>query len=123
MAGVTTTTDVQRIHRQALAVPVSELARFLQNLLSRRLTAYVAGVQHAKSVTRWANGEVAEIRDPTVERRLRTAYEIALMLLGGDSAPTVRAWFLGIDPQLGDTSPAEAIREGRLKEAMGAARA
>ena len=80
-------------------------------------------LQHAKTVTRWANGEVAEIRDPEVERRLRTAYEIALMLLGGDSAPTVRAWFLGIDPQLGDTSPAEAIREGRLKEAMGAARA
>jgi hypothetical protein len=45
------------------------------------------------------------------------------VLLGDESAQTVRAWFLGMDPRLDDTSPAEAIREGRLKEAMAAARA
>jgi hypothetical protein len=123
MTGALATTDAQQIHRQAVAASVSELARFLQELLTRRLTAYVAGVQDAKTVTRWANGDVAEIRDLAVEQRLRTAYEIALVLLGDESAQTVRAWFLGMDPRLDDTSPAEAIREGRLKEAMAAARA
>jgi hypothetical protein len=40
-----------------------------------------------------------------------------------DSSRVVKAWFIGLNPQLDDESPAEAIREGRLKEAMNAARA
>jgi hypothetical protein len=102
---------------------VSEIAGVLQELLSRRLTAFVAGVGDGKTVGRWANGEVAEIRDYTTEQRLRTAYEIAQLLMGDDSAQTVKAWFIGLNPQLGDVSPAEAINEGRLKEALAAARA
>lgn len=35
----------------------------------------------------------------------------------------IRAWFVGMNPQLDDDSPAEAIHGGRLKEAMAAARA
>lgn len=34
-----------------------------------------------------------------------------------------RAWFIGLNPQLDDVSPAEAIHDGRLKEAKAAARA
>jgi len=114
---------LRQVHRQAVAAPVSEVAGFLQELLSRRLTAYIAGVGDGKTVTRWANGEVAEIRDHTTEQRLRAAYEIAQLLLGSDSAQTVKAWFIGLNPQLGDVSPAEAIREGRLKESLASARA
>jgi hypothetical protein len=40
-----------------------------------------------------------------------------------DSPRVVKAWFIGLSPQLDDESPAEAIREGPLKEAMNAARA
>ncbi len=54
---------VEQAHRQATASPVSEIARLLQELLSRRLTAYIAGVGEGKTVNRWANGEVLEIRD------------------------------------------------------------
>jgi len=35
----------------------------------------------------------------------------------------VKAWFIGLNPQLGDVSPAEALREGRLMETVSAARA
>ena len=90
--------------------------------LTGRLTAYIAGVKDAKTVARWANGEISEIRDQAVEQRLRTTYEITQLLLGGDSAQTVRAWFIGLNPQLGDIPPAEAIRDGQLKEALAAAR-
>ncbi len=113
----------QTLHHQAISMPVSEVAGFLQNLLSRRLTAYIAGVGNGKTVNRWASGEVADIRDYTVEQRLRTTYEIAQLLIGYDSAQTVKAWFIGLNPQLGDVSPAEAINEGRLKESLAAARA
>jgi hypothetical protein len=116
-------TLVQQTYRRSMEAPVSEIAGFLQELLSRRLTAYIAGVTSGKTISRWASGEVAEVRDHETERRLRTSYEIAQLLLDRDSAQTVKAWFIGLNPQLGDVSPAEAIREGKLKESLAAARA
>lgn len=115
--------SITESHRQAIQSPISELASTLQTALSRRLTAYITGVSDAKTVTRWANGEVAEIRDYAVEQRLRTAYEIHTLLMNYESAPTVKAWFIGLNPQLDDISPAQALHDGRLAEAMSAARA
>jgi hypothetical protein len=109
-------------HRNASTASVRDVAALLQEVLSRRLTAYLAGVRDAKTVTRWATGEVTEVRDIETERRLRTAYEITQLLLTEESPQTVRAWFIGLNPQIDDTSPAEAINEGRLKEALLAAR-
>jgi hypothetical protein len=114
---------VEQAHRQATTAPITEIAKVLQELLSRRLTAYIAGVDNGKTVSRWASGEITEIRDYRVERRLRTAYEIAQILMRADSAQTVKAWFIGLNPQIGDVSPAEAIHEDLLKESMQAARA
>ncbi|MDP9357467.1 MAG: XRE family transcriptional regulator [Chloroflexota bacterium] len=117
-------TTFEQASRQATIASISELAGFLQEILSRRLTAYISGVKDGKTVTRWASKEVTEIRDHETEQRLRTAYAIAHLLLSrGDSASTVKAWFIGLNPQLGDISPAEAIHDGYLKEAMAAARA
>jgi hypothetical protein len=113
----------EQVHRQATLAPVSEVVGLLQELLSRRLTAFIAGVNDGKTVTRWASGEVETIRDHEMEQRLRTTYEIARLLMTGDAPRTVKAWFIGLNPQLDDTSPAEAIREGRLREALAAARA
>lgn len=109
-------------HRNASTASIRDIAGLLQEVLSRRLTAYIANVRDAKTVTRWASGEVSEIRDLETERRLRTAYEITQLLLAEESPQTVRAWFIGLNPQIDDTSPAEAIYEGRLKEALLAAR-
>ena len=111
----------QRIHRQATAASISDIARFVQEVLSRRLTAYAAGVQEGKTVTRWASGEVTEIRDFEVEQRLRTTYEIVLLLLVHESPHSVKAWFIGMNPELDDVAPVEAIRNGQLKDAMNAA--
>lgn len=122
MTAQNVSTALQQVHRQAISAPISEVAGQLQELLSRRLTAVIAGVKEGKTVSRWASGEITEIRDPFTEQRLRTAYEIALLLLEHDSPQTVRAWFIGLNPQLGDTSPAEAIHDGQLQEALAAAR-
>lgn len=122
MATQNISSDLQRLHRQSIKAPLQEVAGKLQELLSRRLTAVVAGVKEGKTVSRWASGEITEIRDPFTEQRLRTAYEIALLLLEHDSPQTVRAWFIGLNPQLGDVSPAEAIHDGRLQDALAAAR-
>jgi hypothetical protein len=113
---------LDQAHRQSVNASVSEVASFLQEMLSRRLVAYVAGVKDGKTVTRWASGEVTGVRQES-EQRLRTAYEIAQLLIQFDSPRIVRAWFIGLNPQLDDVSPAEAIHEGCLKEAKAAARA
>ncbi len=85
----------------------------------------MAGVKNGKTVARWAAGETPDLRGgDEKELRLRTAYQISHFLLAtSDSPVVVKAWFMGLNPQLGDTSPAEAIRENRLKEAIDAARA
>ena len=57
------------------------------------------------------------------ERRLRAAFQVFHLLLAEDSAHVVRAWFIGMNPQLDDDSPAEAIRDGRLKDTLAAAKA
>jgi hypothetical protein len=112
---------IQQAHRNMVGSSVADMARVLQELLSRRLTAYVAGVKDGKSVTRWANGET-DIRYES-ERRLRTAYEIAQLLASFDSPKIVRGWFVGLNPKLEDISPAEAIHADRLQDALAAARA
>lgn len=45
------------------------------------------------------------------------------MLKGDDADPTIRAWFMGMNPQLDDVSPAEALAEDRFREVLAAARA
>ena len=113
----------QQAHRQAMTVPLNELAGSLQDLLSRRMTTQIAGVKDGKTITRWSSGEITEIRDFEVEQRLRTSYEIAQLLLAAESPQTVKAWFIGLNPLLTDTSPIEALAAGRLRETIGAARA
>ncbi len=118
-----TSQAITQAHKEAVSVPLNELVSALQVRLSRRVTAYIAGVENAKSVTRWASGEVATIRDHEMEQKLRTAYEIFLLLTNYESVNTVKAWFIGLNPQLGDVAPIDALREGRLREALSAARA
>lgn len=111
----------QHAHRKAMVAPIKDVATYLQSLLSRRLVAYIAGVKDAKSVSRWASGEVEPREDS--EQRLRVAFEITQLLIEFDSPGIIKAWFIGLNPQLGDTSPAEALHEEQLKEVKAAARA
>ncbi|HVX30823.1 MAG TPA: XRE family transcriptional regulator [Nitrolancea sp.] len=113
----------QQAHRQAMSVPLSELVGSLSQLLTRRMTARIAGVKDGKTITRWATGEITEVRDFEVEQRLRASYEIAQLLLAAEAESTVRAWFLGLNPLLHDSAPLDALASGQLKEAVGAARA
>lgn len=118
-----TSHDIMQAHKQAVSTPLNEMVSALQVRLSRRITAYIAGVDNGKTVSRWASGEVPTIRDPEVEQKLRTAYEIFLLLTNYESVNTVKAWFIGLNPQLGDVAPIDALREGRLKDSIAAARA
>ncbi len=121
MSMVETETEVERAYQRSVHTPTSQEAQELQDLLSRRLTAYISGVKEGRTVTRWINGDVSEIRHES-QQRLQTAYAIAQLLSRRASVDVIKAWFIGLNPQLGDVSPAEAIHEGRLQEASAAAR-
>jgi hypothetical protein len=92
----------------------------MRELFGPKLVAYMAGVADEKRVHKWANGEGMSSQS---EARLRSAYQIAWLLLDHDSAETVRNWFIGMNPQLEYEAPATAIREDRHQQAMIAAEA
>jgi hypothetical protein len=112
---------VEQLHRVALRTPLHIVADRLQRLLTPQVAADIAGVKDVKTVRRWAKGEVTDPKVPEKERRLRTAFEIVLILSTFDSLDVVRPWFLGINPHLKGKAPAEAIRDGELQEARQAA--
>lgn len=113
---------IAEVHRESMRATVSEMASALQEVLSTQLTAYMVGVDSLRTIQRWASATAQNLRHKN-ERRLLTAYE-ALQLISRFESPRVaKAWFIGLDPQLDYTMPAQAIRDGQLKEVLAAARA
>jgi len=110
----------QAAHGLATRVAVSTLVRSLQEVLGQRLVALIAGVNDVKAVGKWARGE--RTPHPEAERRLRDAFHVVQVLLQAESAETIRAWFLGMNPDLDDQSPALVLAE-RPNEVLQAARA
>jgi hypothetical protein len=114
-------TASREAHRQVTESSIEQITQYLEEVLGRKLVATLAEVKDPKAVARWASGERAP--RPPAEERLRVAYQIFRLLLTAESPHTVRAWFLGLNPQLADESPILVIQEGRFQEAMVAARA
>jgi len=109
-------------HEATIRTSTAEIARMVSDVLTRDLTAYMVKVSDPGTINRWI-GEQAKPRTKS-EQKLRLTYEIIHLLRAAEhSDETVRAWFLGLNPHLDDDPPAEAIREGRLKETLAAARA
>jgi len=115
-----TNTDTQNAHRDTTTETVQDVTKFLADLLGTTLVAELAAVDVA-TVRRWSDG----VNPPHTanERRLRNAAMISRQLLGVDAAYTVRAWFIGMNPQLGDDAPIDAIAADRFKDVAAAARA
>jgi hypothetical protein len=91
-----------------------EVVARLRDILGLKLCAYLGSAKEMRTVNEWAGG----VREPSeaVQRRLRLALEVAEAIAELDGAEVARAWFQGLDPQLGDRSPARLLREGDLDE-------
>lgn len=113
---------VSQTHQQAVQATAQEAARTVLDVLGGALAAYVVGVKDRKTVQRWAAGTVQGIR-PEYEVTLRGVHEIIVLLSRFEAPATIRAWFLGMAPELDDVAPARAIHDGQLPQAMNAARA
>lgn len=106
-----------RMHREAMAIPIQDVARFLMEVMPARWIAYLAGLNDARPIRHLAGGENGAPLDSAAEERLRSAYYIMQLLLFHDSPGTARSWFLGMNPELDFTSPLDALRDGNLKDA------
>ena len=108
-------------HQKAVAFEVKDIARYLQETLGQKLVAYMAGVADPKRVGRWAKAR--KHHGPTPNAGSERPSRSSTCSSPRTARMSARAWFIGMNPQLGDDSPAEAIHDGRLKEALAAARA
>jgi hypothetical protein len=105
----------------SIRLSIAQITRFLIETLGRSLTTHLAGVSDPTAVNGWAN----ETRSPRTdtEKRLRTAYRAFQTVSSADNEFAARAWFIGLNPQLGEEPPATAIREDRLQDVLVAAEA
>lgn len=109
-----------RAHVQSVQDPIAEIVAFLKEHLGASLVAFMADVD-ARTVNRWANGDVTPRE--AAERRVRAAYQVYRVLEPHEAPQTIRAWFIGMNPQLDDSSPAEVVAQDKHRDAMAAARA
>lgn len=108
-------------HRIAMRTPITTVVSELETVLSRSLAAFTVGIKDPKTLARWSSEPQPKIRQLTTERRLRAAYQVVSMLRPWEDDSTIRAWFVGMNPVLADSSVAEAIRTDRVRDAMDAA--
>lgn len=120
-AGTRGLSAARQAHRQSVESSPADMARFLQDALGQKLVAYITNVSSPRTVAHWVAGDRSPGTEP--EDRLRAAFLIFRLLGEVESSHVVRAWFAGHNPVLDDTAPATAIREGKTREAIAAAKA
>jgi len=111
----------RQIHRKSVQKPLQEMARFLDDILTRPLLMYILDVKDPKTIARWIKGEVSGIRSLEVQKRLRAADQVVELLLLVEGPDSIPGWFLGMNPALDDESPADVLHDGRFSDAMNAA--
>lgn len=99
----------------ATRTPFNFVAKELIDILGAKLVAYIAGVREARAVQQYAH-ESRSPRHPRTEPRLRLALRVAMLISKHDSKEIAQAWFMGLNPQLNDRSPARMLREGEIDE-------
>lgn len=107
-------------HRRSMELAPNDLLESLVEKLGAKLTAFMVD-RDVSTVSRWVKNGMP-MKDDAL-RPILVAFQVVDMLESVEAPPTIRAWFIGMNPQLDDESPAEALREGRHREVMAAARA
>lgn len=105
---------------QSVAAAIPTVVSRLRTVLGRDVVAVLVS-RAPRAVTRWVAGDAAP--PAREEDLLRATFQITQVLGEVEPDEVIRAWFMGMNPQLGDESPIEVLRQGRVRDAMGAARA
>ncbi len=106
-------------HTESVQISAQDLSERLARVLGRHVLAVATG-RDVRTIQRWVSGRTVGDAD---ERRLRDTYQVYSLLASVEGDHTIRAWFVGMNPQLEDVAPAEALGENRARDVMAAARA
>ncbi|HEU0114092.1 MAG TPA: hypothetical protein VFQ80_05425, partial [Thermomicrobiales bacterium] len=99
---------IAKAHQRAVMATSAEMAGWMQALFGQNLTALVCGLDNPKTVGKWAQGQAPH---PATLARLRNAFQIAALLEMAESRQTAQAWFVGLNPLLGDRAPARVLAD------------
>ena len=106
-------------HELAVSSDQKEALRALVAALGKYTVAAIFG-KGAPTIERWLKSGVStKVED---ERRLRDAFQAFSLVEEADDADVARAWFLGMNPELGDDSPVEQLAAGNARAVLAAAR-
>jgi hypothetical protein len=119
MGDIPTRTTRDAAHRATVQVTVTDLVQALTSKLGTRLICFVVD-KDKSTISRWKQGTPLPLE---ASQALRSIYQVFRLLESSESDHTIRAWFIGMNPQLDDDSPIEAVQSGRHKEVLAAARA
>ncbi|WP_285026928.1 hypothetical protein [Plantibacter sp. ME-Dv--P-122b] len=111
---ITNSTPGLGAFQRSIRAEVPELVEDLRGILGAQLLAYLGNVRETRAVRQWAEG--TRVPSAATELRLRTALQVAGILLERDHPRIAQSWFQGLNPQLDDESPARLIREGDIDE-------
>ena len=93
---------------------MSQLTAECAALLGRELTAYVGGADHTGHLAQWTRRT-----DPAAllaRERLEAVRRIATLVDESLGRARMLAWWRDIDPELGNVSPATAMRHSTVRE-------
>lgn len=111
-------TTVVPIKKQAfdnsIRLSTETIVRELRELIGAKLVAYLANVCETRAVREWAEG--TRRPNSTTESVLRHAHRIASQLARSEGEAIVPVWFQGLNPHIGDRSPARVLREGDFEQ-------
>ncbi len=102
------------MHCKALTMDTPALVTALADQLGFKLVAYLGRVQETRAARQWAEGTRA-LANPEDIERLRWSFRAASLITSHESASVAQAWFQGMNPVLGDMSPARLLREGEIR--------
>lgn len=101
----------QKVAEEALALPFSMVADYLELHLGPRLTAFLAHQDDHEAVRRWIGHE--EVPEKLSQERLRRAFQAARLLVDAYGDEAARSWFFARNSYLDGQAPAAVLRDNR----------
>lgn len=106
-------------HKRSIGSARDDILRTLVGALGKKAVAAIFQVS-IRTIDRWLKATTNMGMEQ--ERLLRDTFQIYTIIEEADDAYVARAWFLGMNPNLSDRSPIEALAEGDARKAVAAAR-
>lgn len=104
-----------RAYNDSIRHTLPQIVDDLRIALGAKLVAYIAGVTETRTVREWV--ETGRRPSRTTEERLRLTHRIVTLIGESEGEAVVPTWFQGMNPHLGDRSPARVLHEDPFDDA------